>query len=153
MDLDALVALPGVEDVLTTATALYVIISGADRPAIFSDKEIIFVHKDELLTSKHLLALLQATSIKHNTKISHITQKTLFEYAFTGLEHNAKQAISHALSGTGGRKSLLGDIGGERIGRGTLIVPTEHAETITQYFDEHEVTYTTRTLYEEEKYA
>lgn len=149
MDLDALASLPGVHDVIVTATALYVITHGEDIPPIYTDKTLHVIPQHDLLRSPHLLALIQGTSKKG--KVQPITACALYRYSYDGLEQSAKQAVSHALSGSGGRKSLLASLDGEKLGRGALTVPVEYERTLDAFFDEHEVTYTKKRIYVEDE--
>lgn len=148
MDLDALLALPEIEDVIITATALYIVTSTRTPPTIYSDKQLIFIHPTKLLQSPHLLELLQGVSKKHPDN-KRLRATLLYTYSFDGLDQNTKQTISHTLNGTGGRKSLLDELQGERIGRGALLLPQQHKKALETFFDEHNVTYAKRKLYEE----
>ena len=152
MDLSALAAQPGITDVLVSEQALYVITTGPE-PLVFSDKDVVFVHEDELLSHKNLPDILQAESVKRNKRVSRLRSYVLYEYSLIELEASDKQRFSHALNGTGGRKGLLDALGAQRIGRGVVIITEQYAQQLTAFFDDHNVTYRARNILMEEDNA
>lgn len=154
MDLSLLLKLPGVDDIIITDDSLYVIGDPSPRPVIYTDKQLLFISLQAVLASPHLLSLLQGKSIKHERVLrEHLTTQTLYEYSLTQLEPSEKQTVSHLLSGTGGRNSLLKELGGRRLGRGVVLIPEHGQHKLETFFDTHSVAYTKTRLYTEEDHG
>ena len=149
MDLSALAAQPGITDVLVSEHALYVITTGPE-PLVFSDKNVVFVHEEQLLSHENLPDILQAESVKRNTRVSRLRTHALYEYSLTELDGSDKQRFSHALNGTGGRKGLLAELGAQRLGRGVVLIREQEAKQLEAFFDMYGATYSKRVILMEE---
>ena len=58
----------------------------------------------------------------------------LYTYNLKGIEPIKKQSFTHALYGTGGRKSVLKEIGGYKIGRNSVVIPLEKQRVLDEFF-------------------
>jgi len=153
MDVSSLLELPGVEDVITTSHALYVLCNNKDTPPIYSDKRVVKLLAGEILSHPDLLVMLQGESMKTGVLRHQFSKKILYEYSLSALNAQEKQTISHTLAGTGGRKSMLLALGGTRLGRGVVLLPAERENELDLFFDQHSVTYTKQMVYSEEEHA
>jgi len=70
-----------------------------------------------------------------------------FEYSLQNLESTKKQIFSHALHGTGGRKSYLKKVNGKKLGKNNILVPIEKSQDITEFFSTWDVKYNKRVIW------
>ncbi len=63
-----------------------------------------------------------------------LKQMILVEYSLIALEPSKKQRFSHALFGTGGRKSVLKLCQGRKIGKMALLIPPAYEMKLDDFF-------------------
>jgi len=89
-------------------------------------------------------------SLKHNAMLSNIIgikPNFLFEYELDKLDKTNKQTFSHALYGTGGRKSFLKSIKGTKLGNKKVLVPFDKSEEIREFFNTWKIAYTVKRIW------
>jgi hypothetical protein len=88
--------------------------------------------------------LHEGFSVKNDTFLAealNIKPYFLYTYNLTNLTLTKKQIFSHALYGTKQRKGFLKECKGEKLGRGSVLVPQEKAEEIRAFFETWDVRY------------
>lgn len=145
---DSLLKHPSVLDVRMTETDIYILVTRSDGlPVIASDKHIHILEPEDLQGGKGL-AFIAAPRV--GDEGSTVSQQILIEYDLQNVSTSEKQQISHQLSGTGGRSSMLKNLRGKKVGRGAVLIPFENAQALQSFLHEKGATLTTTVLYVEE---
>lgn len=144
MQLSDLLEHPSIHDIITTPSTLFLITTADKTPPIYTDKELVHIKRDELLSHPRLPDLLAGESQRHGTLAHELRPALLYEYDVSELKNTQKQQFSHKLYGTGGRKARLKDLHGERIGRAAFMIPKDQQAPTEAFLDEHGVRFRTR---------
>lgn len=145
---DSLLKHPSVLDVRMTDSDIYVLVTKSDTlPIIASDKRVHILNPIDL-QGRQGLAFIAAKRIGDDH--SGVSQQVLIEYDLQDVLVTDKQQISHQLSGTGGRSSMLKSLGGKKVGRGAVLIPSQNAGTLQSFLQEKGANVTTTVLYVEE---
>lgn len=89
-------------------------------------------------------------SLKKEDMLSNIlgiSSYFLFEYQLDNLDKTKRQIFSHALYGTGGRKSFLESLKGQKLGSKKVIVPFDKSEEMRSFFDTWNIVYTVKRIW------
>ena len=143
-----LLSVPGIVDVILTVDTLFIIYT-KKPPKIYSDLKIVEIPLHRLYLSSHLGELIGGVSLRYGPlgELNGLIQAVLYEYSLKHLKIPDKQAVSHLLNGTGGRKSIIDRVRGRKVGRSALMVPTEAQKDIEQFFKEHSCKWKKRVIY------
>jgi predicted nucleotidyltransferase len=88
--------------------------------------------------------LHEGFSIKNNVflaKALDIKPFFLYTYSLTTLTLTKKQIFSHALYGTKQREGILKECHGEKLGKGSILIPQKTAEEIRAFFETWNIIY------------
>lgn len=138
MDLSQLTQHKEILDVRSNKKTVFVLTTTNTQPPIYTDKELIYIPIDQLLTHPRLTEVLSAKDVDNNAAYK---QYLLYTYKLTHLTPTKKQSFAHKLQGTGGRTSLIKQLQGKKIGRSAVQIPANNQNQFEEFLSENNVTY------------
>ncbi|MBS3166894.1 nucleotidyltransferase domain-containing protein [Candidatus Woesearchaeota archaeon] len=116
-------------------------------PAHITKTKFSYLLEDPLLWNS---LIHEGFSIKKNKSISDILSIKpyfLFQYELKNLDKTKKESFSHSLYGTGGRKSFLVEVKGEKAGKNSILIPLATSEELRSFFETWKIIYKVKRIY------
>jgi len=106
------------------------------------------IYPEDVFTSEFTQSIvLSGFSIKNNKKASNkLRQCILITYCLENLSHSKKTMFGYALKGRQKEKGLIHALGGETIGRNSILIPSENIHSAAEFFEYWQVKYSTKKI-------